>query len=218
MKFSLSVFDKIFKNPTQNVFYFKIENQSFRLDGLIISVPLLTFSVRKQKKFFVKWVKKCTSAHLNFASLFTSGKICIFKKQIFLPNFDWKKDNKKNLADYSSFWCNGYFFQLNKKFLRYFCYSNLYKLCFSYVLKCDSCDQIGSSDSIKIGGKCCEIESSHEGTQLFNFIGALGGNIYLGYKIVVFTSNSNMKFFYRELGIHELKMNFAKTADQRGRN
>ena len=33
MKFSLSVFDKIFKNPTQNVFYAKIENQSFRLMG-----------------------------------------------------------------------------------------------------------------------------------------------------------------------------------------
>ena len=33
MKFSLSIFDKIFKNPTQNVFYDKIENQSFRLMG-----------------------------------------------------------------------------------------------------------------------------------------------------------------------------------------
>ena len=29
MEFSLSVFDKIFKNPTQNVFYTKIENHSF---------------------------------------------------------------------------------------------------------------------------------------------------------------------------------------------
>ena len=33
MKFSLSVFDKIFKNPTQNFLYAKIENQSFRLMG-----------------------------------------------------------------------------------------------------------------------------------------------------------------------------------------
>ena len=33
MKFSLSVFDKIFKNPTQNFFYAKIENQTFRLIG-----------------------------------------------------------------------------------------------------------------------------------------------------------------------------------------
>ena len=33
MKFSLSVFDKIFKNPTLNFFYAKIENQSFRLMG-----------------------------------------------------------------------------------------------------------------------------------------------------------------------------------------
>ena len=38
---------------------------------MIISVPLLTFGVRKWKIFFVKWVKKCTlSALLNFASLF----------------------------------------------------------------------------------------------------------------------------------------------------
>ena len=33
MKFNLSVFDKIFKNPTPNFFYAKIENQSFRLIG-----------------------------------------------------------------------------------------------------------------------------------------------------------------------------------------
>ena len=33
MKFSLSVFDQIFKTQTQNFFYAKIENQSFRLMG-----------------------------------------------------------------------------------------------------------------------------------------------------------------------------------------
>ena len=33
MKFSLSVSEKMFKNPTQNFFYAKIENQSFRLMG-----------------------------------------------------------------------------------------------------------------------------------------------------------------------------------------
>ena len=32
-KFSLSIFDKIFKNQTQNFFYAKRENQSFRLMG-----------------------------------------------------------------------------------------------------------------------------------------------------------------------------------------
>ena len=33
MKFSLSAFDKIFKNPTQIFFYDKIENHRFRLMG-----------------------------------------------------------------------------------------------------------------------------------------------------------------------------------------
>ena len=70
MKFSLSVFDKIFKNPTQNFFYVKNRKSEFSIDGWIISVPLLTFGVKKRQKFFVKWVKKCTlSALLNFASL-----------------------------------------------------------------------------------------------------------------------------------------------------
>ena len=53
MKFSLSVFDKIFKNPTQNFFTCQNRKSELSIDGLIISVPLLTFGVRKRQKFFL---------------------------------------------------------------------------------------------------------------------------------------------------------------------
>ena len=53
MKFSLSVFDKILKNPTQNLLC-QNRKSELSIDGLIISVPLFTFDVRKQQKFFVK--------------------------------------------------------------------------------------------------------------------------------------------------------------------
>ena len=49
--------------------FFLCQNRKseFSIDGLIISVTLLTFGVQK---FLVKWVKKCTlSALLNFTSL-----------------------------------------------------------------------------------------------------------------------------------------------------
>ena len=71
MKFILSVFDKLFKNSTQN-FLCQNRKSELSIDGLIISLALLTFGVRKLQKFFVKWVKKCTlSALLNFVSLFS---------------------------------------------------------------------------------------------------------------------------------------------------
>ena len=46
MKFSLSVFDKMFL--CQN------RKSELSIDGLIISLPLLTFGVRKRQKCFVK--------------------------------------------------------------------------------------------------------------------------------------------------------------------
>jgi hypothetical protein len=54
MKFSLSVFDKIFKNPTPKFFLCQNRKPELSIDGLIISVPLLTFGVRNRQKFFVK--------------------------------------------------------------------------------------------------------------------------------------------------------------------
>ena len=36
------------------------KSEQLSINGLIISVPLFTFGVRKRQKFFVKWVKKCT--------------------------------------------------------------------------------------------------------------------------------------------------------------
>ena len=90
MKFSLSVFNKIFKNPTQNVFNAKIENQSFRLMGWSYICATFNFRCKKMAKgFFIKWVKKCNlSALLNFASL------CIFGKTM------KKKINKNNNHTY----------------------------------------------------------------------------------------------------------------------
>ena len=52
------------------------------IDGLIISVPLLTFGVQKRQNFVVKWVKKCTlSALLNFPSLIVTSQY-LFKKML----------------------------------------------------------------------------------------------------------------------------------------
>jgi hypothetical protein len=53
MKFILSVFDKLFKNSTQN-FLCQNRKSELSIDGLIISLALLTFGVRKLQKFFVK--------------------------------------------------------------------------------------------------------------------------------------------------------------------
>ena len=52
MKFSLSVFDKIFKNPTQ-IFLWENRKSELLIDGLIISVPLLTFQVWESSKSFL---------------------------------------------------------------------------------------------------------------------------------------------------------------------
>ena len=72
MKFTLSVFAK-FSKLKLKIFLCQNRKSELSIDGLIISVPLLTFSVRKRQKFFVKWVKNCTlSALLNFASLLLS--------------------------------------------------------------------------------------------------------------------------------------------------
>ena len=57
MKFSLSVFDKIFKNPTQKFFYAKIENQSIRLMGYYICATF-NFWCEKTVKFFCKMRQK----------------------------------------------------------------------------------------------------------------------------------------------------------------
>ena len=54
IKLSLSVFDKILKNPTPNIFLCQNRNSELSIDGLIISVTFLTFGVRKRQKFFVK--------------------------------------------------------------------------------------------------------------------------------------------------------------------
>ena len=51
MKFSLSVFDKIFKTKTQNCFLSQNRKSELSIDVLIISVPLLTFGVRKRQSF-----------------------------------------------------------------------------------------------------------------------------------------------------------------------
>ena len=58
MKFSLSAFDKIFKNPTQNCFLCQNKKSELSIDGLIISVTLLTFVVRKRAKVFCKMSQK----------------------------------------------------------------------------------------------------------------------------------------------------------------
>ena len=52
MKFSLSVFDKIFKNLTQKFFWCQNRKSELSIDGLVISVPLFTFGVKKRQKFF----------------------------------------------------------------------------------------------------------------------------------------------------------------------
>ena len=57
MKFSLSVFDKIFKNPTQNFFNAKIENQSFRLMGYHVCTTF-NFRCEKAAKVFCKMSQK----------------------------------------------------------------------------------------------------------------------------------------------------------------
>ena len=54
VKCALSVSHEIFKTPTLNFYYDKIEKSELSIDGLIISVQLLTFGVRKRQKFFVK--------------------------------------------------------------------------------------------------------------------------------------------------------------------
>ena len=54
MKFSLSIFDKIFKNPTHKFFLCQNRKSELSIDWLIISVPLLTYGVRKRQKFYVK--------------------------------------------------------------------------------------------------------------------------------------------------------------------
>ena len=62
-------FPQNFQKPDSKFFLCQKRKSELLIDGLIISVQLLTFSVRKRQKFFVKWVKKCTlSALLNFAS------------------------------------------------------------------------------------------------------------------------------------------------------
>ena len=58
MKFSLSDFDKIFKNTTQKFVSCQNRLSQLSIDGLIISVPLLTFGVRKRQKFFYKMGQK----------------------------------------------------------------------------------------------------------------------------------------------------------------
>ena len=65
------------------------------IDGLIISVTLLTFGVRKRREFFVKWAKKCTlSALLNFVFLFENhGSGFVTYKAIILffqLKFEWQ--------------------------------------------------------------------------------------------------------------------------------
>ena len=54
MKCTLCVSHKIFKNPTQKFFSCQNRKSGLSIDGLIISVPFLTFGVRKRQKFFVK--------------------------------------------------------------------------------------------------------------------------------------------------------------------
>ena len=70
MKFSLSVFDKIIKNPIQ---MFSCHNRKWELliDGLILSGSLQTFDVRKCQNKFCKLSQNCNlSALLNFTSLY----------------------------------------------------------------------------------------------------------------------------------------------------
>jgi len=66
----LCLFPTKFSKTRLQIFSCQNRKSELSIDGLIISVPFLTFGVRKRQKFFVKWVKKCTlSALLNFASL-----------------------------------------------------------------------------------------------------------------------------------------------------
>ena len=66
----LCLFPTKFSKIWFQIFSCQNRKSELSIDGLIISVPLLTFGVRKRKNFVVKSVKKCTlRALLNFASL-----------------------------------------------------------------------------------------------------------------------------------------------------
>ena len=58
MKFSLSVFDKKFQKSNSKCFLCQNRKSELSIDGLIISVPLLTFGVRKVEKVFCKMSQK----------------------------------------------------------------------------------------------------------------------------------------------------------------
>ena len=55
----LCLFPTKFWKIQLKMFLWQNRKSQLSIDGLIISVPLLTFGVRKRQKLFVKWVKKC---------------------------------------------------------------------------------------------------------------------------------------------------------------
>ena len=85
MKCTLFVSHKIFKIRFR-IYSYQNRKSELSIGGLIISVQLLTFDVRKRQKCFVKWVKKCTlSTLLNFASL---DSVYSFSNFFFLFDFE----------------------------------------------------------------------------------------------------------------------------------
>ena len=57
---SVCLFSTKFSKTRLQIFSCQNKKSELSIDGLVISVPVLTFGVRKRQKFFVKWVKKCT--------------------------------------------------------------------------------------------------------------------------------------------------------------
>ena len=82
----LCLFLTKFSKIQLQIFSWQNRKSELSIDGLIISVPLLTFGVGKREKFSVKWVKKCTlSALLNFASLFEVSPVVCHSAHRSLP-------------------------------------------------------------------------------------------------------------------------------------
>ena len=104
-------FPQNFQKSNSKFFFCQNRKSELSIDGLIISVPLLTFGVRKRQKCFVKWVKKPDlSALLKFASLNVHFLFLL------VEGFQFKINNSKLLAFQQFFFC--YFVEGNKENLQ----------------------------------------------------------------------------------------------------
>ena len=106
----LCLFPTKFSKTRLQIFSCQNRKSELSIDGLIISVPFLTFGVRKRQKFFVKWVKKCDlSALLNLDSLSAKLWNILPASKKKLTIFDWNFMKSWRETGLQSTWCSDKF-------------------------------------------------------------------------------------------------------------